>query len=90
MLASRTEGRLLADLHNRVVDDAHQAIAAAKEHHERVTAGDVEAMLVRVLVGALKEVARGALPQRLRARSTRVGKPVYETGDTPARDRLRR
>lgn len=76
----RREGRLLADLHNRVVDDAHATIAAAREHGDgqRATVGDVEAMLVRIVVAALKELARGLLPRRLRRRAepTAVGKPV--------------
>lgn len=91
MLASATEGRRLADLHNRVVDDAHQAIEIAKEYgNHRATIGDVEALLVRVLVAALKELARGVLPRRLRPRSTRVGKPVHESLDTRVSDGVRR
>lgn len=90
VLTTRPEGRLLADLHNRVVDDAHAAIAAAKEQsEERATLGDIEALLVRVLVAALKELARGLLPRRIR-NSTGVGKPVNETSGTPARDGARR
>lgn len=89
LLTSRTEGRLLADLHNRTVDDAHAAIASANERAQQITPGDVEAMLVRILVGALRELARGILPRRLRG-STGVGKPVSETKDTPARDGARR
>jgi hypothetical protein len=80
VLTTRGEGRLIADLHNRVVDDAHAAIAAAKEFSEqRATVGDIEALLVRVLVAALKELARGALPRRLRRRSTPVRNPVHES-----------
>lgn len=79
VLTTRTEGRLLADLHNRTVDDAYAAIAAAKDSaEERATVGDVEALLVRVVVAALKELARGCLPRRLR-RSTPVRKPVHES-----------
>jgi hypothetical protein len=89
MLASRTEGRLLADLHNRVVDDAHQAIAAAKEG-ERVTVGDIEALVVRVLIAAAKELARGVLPRRLRRGSTLVRKPVDGPAGTAAGDGVRR
>lgn len=66
VVIAKGEGRLLADLHNRVVDDAHAAIAAAKDGAERATIGDIEALLVRVLVAALKELARGCLPRRLR------------------------
>jgi DNA-directed RNA polymerase subunit K/omega len=75
VVIARREGRLLADLHNRVIDDAHAAIAAARDGAERATLGDVEALLVRVLVAALKELARGVLPRRLRGRT-----PVHTGG----------
>lgn len=70
VVIARSEGRLLADLHNRVVDDAHAAIAAAADGAERATLGDIEALLVRVVVAALKELARGCLPRRLRGRTS--------------------
>lgn len=76
VVIARSEGRLLADLHNRVVDDAHAAIAAAQDSAgERATIGDVEALLVRVVVAALKELARGLLPRRLRGST-----PVHTRG----------
>lgn len=94
VLTTRTEGRLLADVHNRTVDDAYAAIAAAKEHADgsRATVGDVEAMLVRIVVAALKELARGLLPRRLRRPpvSTAVGKPVDGSRDTFAHGEPRR
>lgn len=40
--------------------------------------GDVEALLVRVLVAALKELARGMLPRPLRRHSTPVRDLVCE------------
>lgn len=74
VLTTRTEGQRVADLHNRVVDDA---IAAAKEDSaERATVGDIEALLVRVVVAALKELARGCLPRRLRPCPPPVRRPV--------------
>lgn len=90
LLTTATEGRVLVGRHNQIVDDAAAALDKARHgDSERATLGDIEALLVRVLVAALKELARGLLPRRIR-NSTGVGKPVNETSGTPARDGARR
>lgn len=78
MLAPREQAQRMADLHNHDVERARELIGELRASTgERTTIGDVEALLVRVLVAALKELARGALPHRLRRRSQPVRNPVH-------------
>lgn len=78
-LLGSSEGRKLAEAHNHDVMRARELLAECEARGgERTTIGDVEALLVRVLVAAIKELARGLLPRPLRHRAHAVHKSVHE------------